>query len=65
MVAAEVHKGYPAYRMGMHVGDVLLNNLDIMGPPGTLVTIFAERHGMPLTFTGYREKICYEKGDVK
>jgi hypothetical protein len=59
-IVAEVVKGYPAYDMGVKVGDRILNFSELKGEPGTDVTVEIYRSGETLTLTGTREKICLE-----
>jgi hypothetical protein len=50
----------PAYKAGIRVGDIILNNEDIKGPPGTTVEVLVTRDNAHiLTFNIVREIICY------
>jgi len=55
-----VAQGYPAERMGIKVGDMILSDT-LRGEPGTEVKIEILRAGQHMTFVGTREKICIEK----
>lgn len=54
--------GYPAYRAGVRVGDILLNEYELRGDPGTEVQIQVDRADQILVFKAVRTKICV-KGD--
>ena len=57
-LVVEVYKGYPAERMGIQVGDYLLNLSEIRGEVGSEVEVRIERNGKYLSFKDKREKIC-------
>lgn len=54
----EVHKGYPAEKAGIQVGDILMNSEEIRGEIGTTVTVPVMRNGQIITFKIIRDKIC-------
>lgn len=54
----EVAEGYPAYRAGIKVGDVLLNWYQLVGDKGTPVVVKIMRDGVYMEFNTIREEIC-------
>lgn len=57
-VVSEVAHGYPGYRAGILVGDIVLNIDSLRGEPGTAVDVFVVRNGVEFKLTIIREKIC-------
>lgn len=57
---SEIHKGYPAYRAGLRVGDRILNTGNVRGPVGSQITITFEREGVIYDVDLVRDKICVE-----
>jgi len=51
--------GYPAYRAGIRVGDMLVNP-DELYPRGNILEIDVFRHTTRLTFKVKLEKICFD-----
>lgn len=58
---SEVHKGYPAERAGIRVGDRLSSIEPIRGEPGTKVEILVIRGEQEILMEITREKICLEE----
>lgn len=57
----EVYSGYPADRVGMKVGDQILNHTEVIrGEVGTTVRIILKTKSGILTYNLVREKICIE-----
>jgi hypothetical protein len=58
----QVAPGYPAYRAGLKVGDVIFSygNGPIRGEIGTEVIVIIVRNQETMTLTLVREKICVE-----
>ena len=56
-----VFKGYAADKAGIEVGDFLtpIDSNQLMGTPGTLVTISILRNGITITKKIQRVKVCY------
>ena len=59
-VVVNIYEGYPAYKAGVRVGDVLGNPDILKGPPGTRVKIMYSRDGKYYAVEVTREKICVE-----
>lgn len=71
---SSVQTGYPAHRVGIRVGDILVDIVDesglsVISQPhkdriheGRVATVIILREGRQLTFTMRREKICTEEG---
>lgn len=58
-VIVTVIPGYPAFRAGLKVGDVLIGDIEhIEGEIGTPVTVLVRRGVEVLRFDMIREKIC-------
>lgn len=62
-VITTVHRGYPAERLGLSVGDKIINTEQLRGEIGTPVTIQIIRDGQHLTFYAIRDRICLK--DIK
>lgn len=58
MIVTDVHRGYPAEKAGIQVGDNLTSSEEIRGEIGTPITVYATRNGETLTFNMIRDKIC-------
>lgn len=56
----KVYKYYPAWSIGLKEGDIILNFSEIMGEPGTEVTIRYIRNGEHLEVKVKRGRICLE-----
>lgn len=57
----EVYSGYPADRVGMKVGDQILNHTEVIrGEVGTTVRVILKNKSGILTYNLVREKICIE-----
>lgn len=56
----KVYKYYPAWSIGLKEGDIILNFSEIMGEPGTEVTIRYIRNGEHLEVKAKRGRICLE-----
>ena len=61
----EVPEWYPAYKAGIRLGDVVLNNESIRGEPGTFVAVRIIRDNQELTFIIKRDIICYKTEEKK
>lgn len=57
---AQVHKGYPADKVGLLAGDVLTAVEEIRGEPGTQLVLLVVRGSKKFEVTLTREKICYD-----
>lgn len=59
----KVFPGYPADLAGLEHGDILEDVVggQILGDPGTYVTIVISRKGVRMTFTIMRDRVCYFK----
>jgi hypothetical protein len=58
----EIFDNYPAAKGGLQIGDIVVEpRTEIMGTPGTDVTINILRDGNRMTITVTREKICLEE----
>lgn len=57
-VIVKVHKGYPAEKAGIQVGDEVMNRGEIIGEVGTHVIVRIVRNGVVLEFDMIRDKIC-------
>lgn len=59
----EVAEGYPAYRAGLQSGDIILNDPNMKGDVGSVVTAEILRNGQRMSFTMTREKVCTDGKD--
>jgi len=60
-VVTDVYQGYPAFEVGIHVGDIILTGMDeVKGTPGTQVTVKVLQDGETYEVDFIRAKICYE-----
>lgn len=57
---SSVAKGYPADKAGLQVGDFItpIDELFIIGDPGTTVTLLVDRKDKIFTIKVIRRKIC-------
>lgn len=53
-----VHPGYPAWKSDLRAGDILLNQSEIRGVPGTVLNLKYRRGNTINTIDIVREKIC-------
>jgi len=60
-----VWKNYPAEKMGVKIGDKLLDENNVRGVPGTKIVLPLLRDGHKIVLEGVREKICTEKNEIK
>jgi len=61
----EIPEWYPAYKAGIRLGDIILNNESIRGEPGTFVSVRVLRKNEELTFIIKRGIICYKTEEKK
>lgn len=57
-VVTDVYPGYPAFKAGVQVGDILIDSDHIRGEIGSRFTLEVIRNGQTLYFDIIRDKIC-------